>query len=60
MPLILHNEDYMSIRETGGVWLCPLDRRSGKRHYLTFHINPSSGGVRNDPLAIKWWSMTGK
>ena len=55
LPLILHDDDYMSIREPGSVWRCPLDRRPGERHYLAYYYYHGGPGSPSDaPISGVW------
>jgi prepilin-type N-terminal cleavage/methylation domain-containing protein/prepilin-type processing-associated H-X9-DG protein len=43
LPLILDEEDYISSKEPGAVWRCPLDKRPEEWHYLAYYYFHEGG-----------------
>ena len=52
LPLIMHDEDYISVKQHGTVWRCPLDKRTNDRHYLAYYYYYGGPGSPSDaPLS---------
>ena len=48
LPLILHDEEYMSAKEPSTVWRCPLDRRPEEWHHLAYYYFYGGPGSPSD------------